>query len=233
MLEATMARFTDIHEAGRELRIPVGARLQLVGDLVLPESPRGLVLFGAGSDSSGRDPLNRRVARALNEHRLATLLLDLLTVDEQLDRVNAVDVAHPGHGLAAATLWAQREPRLASLPWGYFGAGTGAGAALWGAAELGEQIGAVVSCGGRPDLATERLAEVRAPVLLIVGGHDEIVVELNCEAQTLLQAPSQLAVLTGAGHLFDEPGQLEAVAWLAAHWFEHHLARGANLSPRP
>ena len=209
-----------------EVRIPAGARLELVGDLAVPRSPQGLVVFAHGSGSSRHSPRNRQVARALNERWLATLLLDLLTVDEEFDRANVFDIALLAERLVAATRWARREPKLADLRIGYFGASTGAGAALWAAAELGEDIGAVVSRGGRPDLAAERLAEVRAPVLLIVGGHDEIVLELNREARRLLQATSELAVVPGATHLFEEPGALEEVSRLAGEWFERHLQRG-------
>ena len=205
------------------MRIPVGGGLELLGDLVVPESPGGLVVFAHGSGSSRHSPRNRLVARALNERRLATLLLDLLTVDEELDRANVFDISLLAERLVAATRWARQEPAVASLPVGYFGASTGAGAALCAAAELGEEIGAVVSRGGRPDLAAGRLPEVRAPVLLIVGGDDQIVLELNREAQRLLQAPSELAVVPGATHLFEEPGALEEVSRLAGDWFERHL----------
>ena len=206
-----------------EVRIPAGGGLELIGDLVVPESPGGLVVFAHGSGSSRHSPRNRLVALALTERRLATLLLDLLTVDEELDRANVFDVALLAERLVAATRWAQHEPAVASLPVGYFGASTGAGAALCAAAELGEAVGAVVSRGGRPDLAAGRLPEVRAPVLLIVGGDDEIVLELNREAQRLIQAPSELAVVPGATHLFEEPGALEEVSRLAGDWFERHL----------
>jgi putative phosphoribosyl transferase len=206
-----------------EVRIPVGGGPELVGDLVLPEPAKGLVVFAHGSGSSRHSPRNRQVARALNERRLGTLLLDLLTVEEELDRTNVFDIGLLAERLVAATRWAQREPRVAGLPVGYFGASTGAGAALSAAAELGEEIGAVVSRGGRPDLAAARLPEVRAAVLLIVGGHDQIVIELNREAQRLLRGPSQLAVVPGATHLFEEPGALNEVSRLAGEWFEHHL----------
>jgi putative phosphoribosyl transferase len=215
---------TRLLASSTEVRIPAGAGPELVGDLVVPESPQGLVLFAHGSGSSRHSPRNRQVARTLTKRRLATLLLDLLTVDEELNRANVFDIALLAERLVAATRWAQHESRLASFPVGYFGASTGAGAALWAAAELGEQIGAVVSRGGRPDLAMERLSEVRAPVLLIVGGHDRIVLELNREAQTLLQATSKLAVVAGATHLFEEPGALEEVSLLAGDWFERHLS---------
>ena len=208
-----------------EARIPAGGRVELIGDLVLPDAAEGVVVFAHGSGSSRHSPRNRQVARALNDRRLGTLLLDLLTVDEELDRSNVFDIGLLADRLVAATRWARREPRLASLPVGYFGASTGAGAALWAAAELGEEIAGVVSRGGRPDLAAGRLAEVRAPVLLIVGGHDEIVLELNREAQRLLHAPSELAVVPGATHLFEEPGALEEVSRLAGDWFERHLSK--------
>jgi putative phosphoribosyl transferase len=206
-----------------EVRIPAGGGLELLGDLVVPESSGGLVVFAHGSGSSRHSPRNRLVARALNERRLATLLLDLLTVDEELDRANVFDISLLADRLVAATRWAGKEPAVASLPVGYFGASTGAGAALCAAAELGEEIGAVVSRGGRPDLAAGRLPEVRAPVLLIVGGDDQIVLELNREAERLLRAPSELAVVPGATHLFEEPGALDEVSRLAGVWFERHL----------
>jgi putative phosphoribosyl transferase len=208
-----------------EARIPAGGRVELIGDLVLPDVAEGLVVFAHGSGSSRHSPRNRQVARALNERGLATLLLDLLTLEEELDRSNVFDISLLADRLVAATRWARREPLLASLPIGYFGASTGAGAALWAAAELGDEIAAVVSRGGRPDLAAGRLAEVRAPVLLIVGGHDEIVLELNREARRLLHAPSELAVVPGAAHLFEEPGALEEVSRLAGEWFERHLSK--------
>ena len=182
-------------------------------------------MFAHGSGSSRHSPRNRQVARALNERGLATLLLDLLTVEEELDRANVFDIGLLAERLVAATRWARAEPPLAELRVGYFGASTGAGAALSAAAELGDEIGAVVSRGGRPDLAAARLAEVRAPVLLIVGGHDEIVIELNREARSLLRAPSELAIVPGATHLFEEPGALEEVSRLAGEWFERHLTR--------
>ena len=208
-----------------EVRIPVGIGREIVGDLILPGAAEGLVVFAHGSGSSRHSPRNRRVARGLNERRLGTLLLDLLTVEEEQHRANVFDIGLLAGRLIAATRWAQTEPRLAGLPVGYFGASTGAGAALSAAAELGEEIGAVVSRGGRPDLAADRLPELRAPILLIVGGHDEIVIELNREARRLLQAPSELAIVPGATHLFEEPGALEEVSRLAGDWFERHLGR--------
>ena len=210
--------------SSREVHIPLGGG-EIVGDLVLPEAAQGLILFAHGSGSSRHSPRNRQVARALNERQLGTLLLDLLTVEEELDRANVFDIGLLAERLVAATRWAQREPQIAKLPVGYFGASTGAGAALSAAAELGDEIGAVVSRGGRPDLAAAQLPEVRAPVLLIVGGHDEIVIELNREARSLLRAPSELAIVPGATHLFEEPGALEDVSRLAGEWLERHLIR--------
>ncbi len=208
----------------REARIPIGARAQIVGDLAVPEDAEGLVLFAHGSGSGRYSPRNRQVARALNEHGLATLLLDLLMPAEELDRANVFDIALLAGRLVAATGWAHHEPLIAGLKVGYFGASTGAGAALWAAAQLGDEIGTVVSRGGRPDLAASRLRDVRAPVLLIVGSRDELVLELNREAQRMLNAPSELSIVAGATHLFEEPGALEEVARLAGRWFERHLA---------
>ena len=231
--DAEIARLLDGERAdppprpvvsAKEVRIPVEHDLEMLGDLVLPESAQGLVVFAHGSGSSRQSPRNRQVARALNERRLGTLLLDLLTVEEELNRANVFDIALLTERLVAATRWAQTEPQLAGLRIGYFGASTGAGAALRAAAEVDEGIGAVVSRGGRPDLAAERLPEVRAPVLLIVGGHDEIVLELNREARSMLRAPSELAIVPGATHLFEEPRALEEVSLLAGDWFERHLA---------
>ncbi|MGZ4234241.1 MAG: phosphoribosyltransferase family protein [Solirubrobacteraceae bacterium] len=216
-----------------EVRIAVGGGLEVVGDLVLPELAQGLVVFAHGSGSSRHSPRNRQVARALNGRRLGTLLLDLLTVEEEPHRANVFDIGLLAERLIAATRWAQAEPQLAGLPVGYFGASTGAGAALAAAAELGDRVGAVVSRGGRPDLAAARLPEVRAPVLLIVGGHDEIVIELNRDARSLLRAPSAIAIVPGATHLFEEPGALEEVSRLASEWFEQHLTRAAAPRARP
>ena len=199
-----------------------------IGDLVIPEAPRGLVLFAHGSGSSRHSPRNRGVAQALHRRSLATLLLDLLTEAEERDRANVFDIELLGARLAAATNWAQTRPELASLPIGYFGASTGAAAALWAAAELGPRIAAVVSRGGRPDLAGERLAAVTAPTLLIVGGRDETVLELNREALGLLEAPSALMVVPGATHLFEEPGALDEVSSLAGEWFKRYVDSAAD-----
>ena len=206
--------------SSREVRIPAE---EIAGDLVLPDDARGLIVFAHGSGSSRFSPRNRQVARALNERGLATLLLDLLRPEEERDRSNVFDIDLLSQRLVAATRWARAQPDLVGLPIGYFGASTGAAAALSAAAELGEKIAAVVSRGGRPDLAADRIAKVRAPVLLIVGGRDELVLELNREAQRRLNAPSELAIVPGATHLFEEPGALEEVSRLAGAWFERNL----------
>ena len=207
----------------REVLIPVGDGAAIAGDLVLPAPAIGLVVFAHGSGSSRHSPRNRQVAAALHGHGLATLLLDLLTTDEELDRNNVFDIGLLARRLVAATRWAPQDASLARLPIGYFGASTGAAAALRAAADVGDSIGAVVSRGGRPDLAAPRLAEVHAPVLLIVGGRDELVLELNREAQRVLGGPSELSIVPGATHLFEEPGALEEVSRLAAGWFVRHL----------
>lgn len=164
------------------------------------------------------------MARALNEVGLATLLLDLLSTDEERSRANVFDIELLAQRLMAATHWARRDPRTGQLPVGYFGASTGAGAALVAAAKLGPVVQTVVSRGGRPDLAAQSLPDVQAPVLLVVGGDDREVLALNREAERLLSGASELAVIPGAGHLFEEPGALEAVSRLAGDWFERHLS---------
>ena len=209
----------------REVRIPVA---EIVGDLVVPGAPRGLVLFAHGSGSSRFSPRNRQVAGTLNERGMATLMLDLLRPQEEGDRTHVFDIRLLFERLTAATAWARSQPELAGLRIGYLGASTGAGAALRAAAELGTEVSAVVSRGGRPDLAAPKLGDVSAPVLLIVGGRDELVLELNRDASARLRAPCELAVVTGATHLFEEPGALEEVSRLAADWFERHLAAASS-----
>jgi putative phosphoribosyl transferase len=198
--------------------------LHLPGSLTVPAAPAGLVLFAHGSGSSRHSPRNRLVAAALNRAGLATLLFDLLSPAEELDRANVFDVDLLGTRLVAATAWAAGRPELSGLPVGYFGASTGAAAALWAAAELGSAVGAVVSRGGRPDLAGDRLAAVSAPTLLIVGGLDRVVLELNREATRAMRCERRLEVVPGATHLFEEPGALDEVARLASEWFRAHLA---------
>lgn len=196
----------------------------LPGALALPPRPKGLVIFAHGSGSSRMSPRNRRVAERLNEAHLGTLLFDLLTPAEAEHRSEVFDIPLLGRRLRAAVHWARAEPRLGHLPLGLFGASTGAGAALMAAAELPEEIGAVVSRGGRPDLAAGALAKVEAPTLLVVGGADDVVVGLNRAAFARLGCERRLKIVPGASHLFEEPGALEAVASLAADWFEDHLA---------
>jgi putative phosphoribosyl transferase len=210
--------------AARDEEVEVRAGpVRLGGHLTLPEQAVGVVVFAHGSGSSRHSPRNRQVAATLNEHGLATLLLDLLTTDEELDRAKVFDIPLLAARLVAATRWAQTDSQTAGLPIGYFGASTGAGAALWAAAELGDDIRAVVSRGGRPDLAALRLADVRAPVLLIVGGRDEVVIELNRQAQSGMRTRCGLSIVPGATHLFEEPGALEEVSRLASTWLQRHL----------
>ena len=206
----------------REVAIPVDGA-EVTGDLRLPPAPSGLVIFAHGSGSSRLSPRNVQVAAALTAAGLGTLLFDLLTEAEEADRRNVFDIPLLAGRLVAATRWAGRGAGLSDLPVGYFGASTGAAAALCAAADLGDGIRAVVSRGGRPDLAGPRLGDVTAPTLLIVGGDDDVVLELNEQALAELRCPRQLAVVRGATHLFEEPGALEEVARLASRWFTAHL----------
>jgi len=205
------------------VRIPMDADIH-EGALIVPPGAKGLVLFAHGSGSGRHSPRNRYVASVLNQAGLGTLLFDLLTDEEELDRSNVFDIELLARRLVDVTAWLRRQPDLAGLPVGYFGASTGAGAALWAASGAGVEIGAVVSRGGRPDLASPHLAEVTAPTLLIVGGNDDIVVDLNRQAQAQLRCESRLVVIPGATHLFEEPGTLQAAAEAARNWFANHLA---------
>lgn len=202
--------------------------VRLGGRLTVPAGARGLVVFAHGSGSSRHSPRNRHVAEVLQQAGLATLLFDLLTTVEERDRANVFDIGLLGRRLAAAHAWLARQPDLGGVPVGYFGASTGAAAALWAAAEPGADVAAVVSRGGRPDLAGERLAAVRAPTLLVVGGRDPVVLDLNRAAQARLRCESRLDVVPGATHLFEEPGTLQAAAALARDWFVRHLAPPAG-----
>lgn len=195
----------------------------LPGDLTMPAAMVGFVLFAHGSGSSRHSPRNRLVASALHDAGIGTLLFDLLTPTEELDRSNVFDIVTLGRRLVEATRWVRRRPDFATTPIGYFGASTGAGAALWAASELGSEIRAVVSRGGRPDLASDRLEGVTAPTLLIVGGKDTTVLDLNKQAMWRLGGPNRLELVPGATHLFSEPGALEAVAASGSAWFLTHL----------
>jgi putative phosphoribosyl transferase len=214
---------TDVHD----ITIPIINDLELAGSLALPEGAAGLVMFAHGSGSSRYSPRNRHVATLLNERGIATLLFDLLTEDEErIDAVDATlrfDVDLLAERLIAATDGIATA-HLAPLPIGYFGGSTGAAAALIAAAQRPEQIAAVVSRGGRPDLAGASLSAVRAPTLLIVGGADTAVLAMNREAATKLTAPHEVVVVPGATHLFEEPGALDEVAHLAGTWFLDHFA---------
>ena len=194
----------------------------------MPGRAAGIVVFAHGSGSSRHSPRNRYVAAVLNQAGLGTLLFDLLTPAEEVDRANVFDIGLLARRLAGVTGWLRAQPGAAGLPVGYFGASTGAAAALWAAAEPGAGIAAVVSRGGRPDLAGPRLGSVAAPTLLIVGGRDDVVLGLNRRAQAGLRCENQLAVVPGATHLFEEPGTLAAAAELARDWFTSHLAPSAH-----
>lgn len=203
--------------------IPAGP-VQIEGVLTLPSPARGVVLFAHGSGSSRHSPRNGHVARVLQANGLGTLLLDLLTPAEDQLRENRFDIPLLAQRLRAAVRWLQQQNTTQGLPLGLFGASTGAAAALAAAAALGPAVGAVVSRGGRPDLASAHdLARVSCPTLLLVGGRDEEVLALNRQAARRLQAPTTLSVVPGATHLFEEPGALEAVAQAAADWFVQHL----------
>lgn len=210
----------------QELSIRAGEVL-LEGTLCLPPEPRGLVLFAHGSGSSRFSPRNRHVARLLQEQGLATLLFDLITREEEaLDERTArlrFDIPLLTRRLIQVTDWTGTVPALEHLPLGYFGSSTGAAAALMAAAERSERVRAVVSRGGRPDLASDSLARVRTPVLLLVGGEDHPVLQLNLRASEQLAGPQALMLIPGATHLFEEHGALDAVAWLAGEWLLRYL----------
>jgi putative phosphoribosyl transferase len=203
-----------------------GARLP--GSLAVPDRAAGLVVFAHGSGSSRHSPRNRFVAGVLNRAGLGTLLADLLTADEELSRAYVFNIGLLAARLAGITSWLRSQPATAAIPLGYFGASTGAAAALRAAASPGLPVAAIVCRGGRPDLAGRRLAQVQAPTLLIVGGADEPVLGLNRQAQAQLTCQNRLEVIPGATHLFAEPGALEQVANLARDWFTRHFAQLAS-----
>jgi len=203
--------------------IPAGI-VQVEGMLELPANVQSLVLFAHGSGSSRHSKRNTYVARVLQKNGIGTLLMDLLTPEEDAFYPNRFDIPLLTHRLLAATSWIKNDPRTSHLPIGYFGASTGAAAALQAAASYGEEIGAVVSRGGRPDIAgRSALENVKAPTLLIVGGFDEEVISLNKEAYSFMRCAKELSVIPNATHLFTEPGALEEVAKQAATWFSKNL----------
>jgi len=210
-----------------EVQIHAG-RAVLSGNLNVPENADALVLFAHGSGSSHHSPRNQFVARTLNDVGLATLLFDLLTQEEEAIDTQTRELRFNIHLLAErlvhATKWAKQQEETRDLRIGYFGSSTGGAAALVAAVELPQDIGAVVSRGGRPDLAGEALPKVKAPTLLIVGGNDDIVIELNEQARDRMRCEVKLEIVPGATHLFEEPGALEKVAKLASDWFIAHLA---------
>ncbi|HLF40813.1 MAG TPA: phosphoribosyltransferase [Acidimicrobiia bacterium] len=223
-VEASAGPADDPPWRDEEIELAAGA-IRLAGHLTLPEAATGIVVFAHGSGSSRHSPRNRYVAAVLNQAGLGTLLFDLLTVAEEHDRANVFDVDLLARRLVAVTGWLRTQPDIAALPVGYFGASTGAAAALWAATEPDARIAAVVSRGGRPDLAAPRLAAATAPTLLIVGGDDTLVLELNRQARAQMHCESRLTVIPGATHLFEEPGTLQAAAAAARDWFTGHLAR--------
>src|SRR5437660_5130195 len=210
-----------------QVQIQAG-RAVLSGNLTLVDQKKALVLFAHGSGSSRHSPRNQFVARTLNNAGLATLLFDLLTPEEEsIDARTAelrFNIGLLAERLVHAAKWAKQQEPTRDLRTGYFGSSTGGGAALVAAAEIPEDVGVVVSRGGRPDLADEALPKVQAPTLLIVGGNDDIVIELNEQARDRMRCEVKLEIIPGATHLFEEPGALEKVATLASDWFVAHLA---------
>ncbi|MPZ59775.1 MAG: phosphoribosyltransferase [Propionibacteriales bacterium] len=208
-----------------EVRVGTG-RTRLAGHLTVPSGSTGVVVFVHGSGSGRHSPRNRFVAEVLNDAGMGTLLFDLLTPEEEGDRANVFDIPLLAGRLAEVTRWMRAQPEARDARVGYFGASTGAAAALWAAADPDSDVAAVVSRGGRPDLAADLLGSVRAPTLLIVGGRDELVLDLNRQAQAAMRCATDLRVVPDATHLFEEPGMLEAVAEMASGWFSAWLATG-------
>ena len=210
-----------------EVEIQAG-RAVLSGNLIIPKNADALVLFAHGSGSSGHSPRNEVVARTLNKAGLGALLFDLLTPDEEAidmrTREHRFNIGLLAERLLHATRWVKQQKETGDLRVGYFGSSTGGGAALVAAAETPQDVGAVVSRGGRPDLAGDALPKVQAPTLLIVGGNDDIVIELNEMARDQMRCEVKLEIVPGATHLFEEPGALDKVAKLGSDWFSAHLA---------
>lgn len=217
-----MKRFSE----SSTVSIPAG-EYAIQGDLTLPASAQGAVIFAHGSGSSRHSPRNKYVAEVLNLGGLATLLIDLLTAEEELADMRTAeyrfDIPLLADRLLAATDWAAKVPSIANMAVGYFGASTGAAAALVAAAKRPQRISAVVSRGGRPDLAADSLEKVAAPTLLIVGEFDRDVIVLNRHAAKVMRAPTEIRIVRGATHLFEEEGALEQVASLVTEWFQKHL----------
>jgi dienelactone hydrolase len=199
--------------------------VELEGAWVIPAGARGVVLFAHGSGSSRHSPRNNFVAQVIQKAGMGTLLMDLLTRQEDMDYENRFDIDLLTSRLERATEWIMKQPQSKSLDIGYFGASTGAAAALYAAATFGPAVGAVVSRGGRPDLAMAVLHRVQSPTLFIVGGLDDVVIELNQKAYRELTAEKKLLIVPGATHLFEEPGTLQEAARLAADWFKQHLGK--------
>ena len=201
--------------------------ISLAGFLGIPSKPKGIVLFAHGSGSGRFSPRNRFVAQHLQQGAIATLLIDLLMREEEEDRRNVFDIELLAYRVLMASAWLREDSRTKQLALGYFGASTGAAAALQAAARAPFRIDAIVSRGGRPDLAERYLPQVTAPTLLLVGGEDYPVIEMNEQANRLLRCPKRLAIIPGATHLFEEPGTLEEVAEQALQWFQVHFTHGA------
>jgi dienelactone hydrolase len=214
-----------------EVQIQAGHAV-LSGNLTIPQNAGALVLFAHGSGSSRHSPRNQFVARTLNDAGLGTLLFDLLTPDEEAidmrTREHRFNIGLLAQRLLHATRWVKQQKQTRDLRVGFFGSSTGGGAALVAAAEIGQDVCAVVSRGGRPDLAGEALPKVQAPTLLIVGGNDDIVIELNEMARDQMRCEVKLEIVPGATHLFEEPGALEKVANLASDWFVNHIGRASQ-----
>jgi dienelactone hydrolase len=213
-------------EEENSVRIPVD-KTTIGGNLVMPPHAKGVVLFAHGSGSGRFSPRNRYVAKVLNQAGIATLLIDLLTKQEEEEDLQTgqfkFDINLLAQRLIGATEWLRKNPRTKNLALGYFGASTGAAAALIAAAKVPEEVEAVVSRGGRPDLALDFIPTVKAPTLFIVGGNDLVVIDLNKKAKKSLSAEKKLEIVAGASHLFEEPGKLEEVAKLATNWFSKYL----------
>jgi len=223
ILKESVAREEEKMAEGKQVKIPADS-VGLEGILTVPKDAQGLAIFAHGSGSSRLSPRNRFVAGVLQKAGMGTLLFDLLTAKEDEVYENRFDIPLLTGRLKAATLWARGQSGTAKLKTGYFGASTGTAVALVAAADFGKEIMAIVSRGGRPDLANEALGRVTAPTLLLIGGEDHVVIGLNKKAYDLIKAEKEMKIIPGATHLFEEPGALEEVARLAAEWFRKYLA---------